>query len=689
MDFYRSSIRDAQLLDAASPLPLLSRVLKEAAELVDKQPPEDDPDRGEALRLAVTQFAEKILFVDHANYYRILGLNRDADTVLIKDHYKWLSRLLFPVADMVHWNESNGVLLNRAYSVLRDPKFRKAYTEEFLSKSSIDKTLGVKREAAVRTGGGQGQGAAAEAVASVPGQAQFPAEENSSPEQASVHPGRNSEEPSFIETNIHRLNPTPFAKAKPDRFPVDLMSAAAVSAGPAPTAIPVNNGGAFPPPTETGQAARGSWGSLAAKIGLPIIVGLGVFVYLSDIPLPFIDHRDRHRPEPVTINSPAAAVGDGQLIARSEPPIQVSTGGQKTEDEPSHDAASDLNARTNEPVTITFNDEKPSSAAVTDKQIVPVQPLSSGKPAGQIPTSSVPGDGSSMGAGQTNPASPLHHATEQVHAKTIHPKQAIKPAASSTPPPVISAVKRPPPPLPVHRPLTAQSKPASPLHAVTEQAQTKIARIEQVPTPAAPPAPPPTPVESAGEQPPSRPMDLSVHPDSAAVPDKEVVSVQPPLSGDKLAIAAAQMLPPPLPGSSSSTGQSNPASPLQAVTEHQLESLVKTFISSYEAGDMDIFMSLLSDDAHTKSQKDRDSIRTAYDQLFLATRNRRLKLSGIKWVHAADGTMVGRAPFLLTLNQEGKRDPLQYRGTMIFQVENRSTHLLIKQFDYEYKGKKD
>ena len=145
LDFFRSSVRDERLLDASSPLPpSFTQMLKTAAEIADKQPPEAKPGQGEALREAVTQFAERALFSDQANYYRILGLNRDADTAQIKDHYKWLSSLLFPVADVMHWNEADSQLLNRAYSVLRDPRYRKSYNEEFFNKSAVEKTVEAK-----------------------------------------------------------------------------------------------------------------------------------------------------------------------------------------------------------------------------------------------------------------------------------------------------------------------------------------------------------------------------------------------------------------------------------------------------------------------------------------------------------------------------------------------------------------
>jgi hypothetical protein len=99
-------------------------------------------------------------------------------------------------------------------------------------------------------------------------------------------------------------------------------------------------------------------------------------------------------------------------------------------------------------------------------------------------------------------------------------------------------------------------------------------------------------------------------------------------------------------------------------------------------------MSLFSDDAHTTSQKDRESIRIAYNQFFQATRNRRLRLQKLEWSHVDQNTLIGRAPFILTLSQEGQKNPSQFSGTLIFHVENRSPHLLITQFDYEYKENK-
>ena len=95
-------------------------------------------------------------------------------------------------------------------------------------------------------------------------------------------------------------------------------------------------------------------------------------------------------------------------------------------------------------------------------------------------------------------------------------------------------------------------------------------------------------------------------------------------------------------------------------------------------------MSLFAEDAHTKAQRDREAIRLAYNQFFQGTQNRRLRLRDLTWTHDGQDTLIGRSPFVLTLKQEGQKKPVQFRGTIIFHVVNRSPHLLITQFDYEY-----
>lgn len=701
LDFFRASIRDVRLYDTATPMPpLLSLELKAAAELVDKQPP-GDPSQDEALRLAVTQYAERILFIDHSNYYRILGLNRDADTAQIKDHYKWLSRLMFPVGDMVHWNEADGELLNRAYSVLREPKSRKAYDEELVNKSDIDNTTGVKREVTARAG--SGRGSVAEAVASVPGQAQIPAEGGLTPEQAPAHPRRGAQGSSYSEANKHRVKPTPSARVETARSSRDLMLAAAMSSRSASKAIPETDGGAFPSPAKTVKGTRGSRDSLAVKIAIPIAVGLAVLVYLDVIPLSFIDDRVEIRPPPVTTNIPPASE-TGEIIARSDSPIQGLDAGDNDGLDAAlkpPDAISDLHDGTPEPATTDTGSELPDLSAAPDAPVAAapppdaltaqheVTPAATQAPAVKFePAPPATAPLSSRVTKREGTAAPPQDRAQPTHAEQV---VSSKPAAPSVPPPapVKSAGQQPSPPSldvsshPATGSVAATQAPAKEIKAapvppataplssrVTNregtttplQDKTKPAHTEQVSKPAASSVPLPSPVKSAGEQ--------------------------PSLSGEKLAKAAPQLAPPLNAGDSSSSDQSNPASPLQAVNEHHLESLVKTFITSYEAGDTDIFMSLLSDDAHTKSQRDRESIRIAYNQLFQGTRNRRLKLQELEWTPAENDTLIGRAPFLLTLIQEGQKKPLRFSGTLVFHVKNSDSHLLITQFDYEYKGNK-
>ena len=721
LNFFNSSIRDERLLDAASPLPpLLSRVLQSAAELIDKQPPEGDAARIEEIRRAVNQLAERILFLDHENYYRILGLNIDAEAAQIKNHYKWLTRLLFPGSDIEHWNESNAALLNRAYSVLRDPAIRKAYTEEFLSNSAADKKRGTDQEATAGTG--VRRGAASEDAAPASVQNQLPSGEPTTG-HTTAQPGRVTEGSTFIAANLNRVNPTPFAGVGTPRISPDSVPAAAVNTGPVPMTEPVTAAG-VPLSQESVPVSRIARVSLAVA-GLLIVAGAGVWLFLGDISLPFMDHGVEIPTPPMAMNQPgtagsplttqelsgqvnravgenenravtqgdstAAPDGTGQVAARSEPEITGLAGevgsGPDTVGNPINDASPPAQFNGNqEPLSATPGGGTADFGAVPDKQVAPPAPPVLTPHALSAQDASAPATEAITGKAESAPippspssrvAKPMRESPAR-HVKTV---SQTKQAGAKTPSKDKDVAAKTSPPAKAKSSRRAESAPVP-----ARASKPEVAKSAQGAKTA--PARQPTPVKGADEKPSSLSADASVHP--GAGPAVAAAAVQPLAGGEALAVTAAKTPPSPVPAAGSSTSPPTPESPFQAVTEQQLEILIKSFISSYEAGDLDIFMSLFSEDAHTKAQKDRESIRQAYNQFFQGTRNRRLKLlQGLQWKRADKGTLVGQAPFQLRLNTEDKRAALQYSGILIFHVENRSPHLLITQFDYEYKKKKE
>ena len=83
----------------------------------------------EELRDASVFFVEQVFLASGADYYRLHGLDRNADAADIKEHHRLLMRLLHP--DRPHadrqWQASAASRVNQAYTVLRDPERRRQY----------------------------------------------------------------------------------------------------------------------------------------------------------------------------------------------------------------------------------------------------------------------------------------------------------------------------------------------------------------------------------------------------------------------------------------------------------------------------------------------------------------------------------------------------------------------------------
>ena len=89
-----------------------------------------DDEIQEAIRL----YIKNVLLSSSANYYLRLGLESDADSELIRTHYKFLFRLFQPVLETndENWDETYTRRINQAYGILRSPEKRAEY-DRFLS----------------------------------------------------------------------------------------------------------------------------------------------------------------------------------------------------------------------------------------------------------------------------------------------------------------------------------------------------------------------------------------------------------------------------------------------------------------------------------------------------------------------------------------------------------------------------
>jgi len=114
----------------------------------------------------------------------------------------------------------------------------------------------------------------------------------------------------------------------------------------------------------------------------------------------------------------------------------------------------------------------------------------------------------------------------------------------------------------------------------------------------------------------------------------------------------------------------------QRITTTTLSTLMHRFVSSYETGNLDQFMSLFTEDAQTNERRNRDEIRTDYDDLFQTTDRRQLKLIEFNW-EPGNHTVQGWGRFEVKVRKKGRPEVTKYVGGLKFQVEKPGPQLRI------------
>ncbi len=122
------------------------------------------------------------------------------------------------------------------------------------------------------------------------------------------------------------------------------------------------------------------------------------------------------------------------------------------------------------------------------------------------------------------------------------------------------------------------------------------------------------------------------------------------------------------------------ATPKQSTPERfttaALSTLMHRFVSSYETGNLDQFMSLFTEDAQTNERRNRNEIRTDYDDLFQTTDQRQLKLIDFNW-EPGNHTVQGWGRFEVKVRKKGRPEVTIYVGGLKFQVEKPGPQLRI------------
>jgi hypothetical protein len=151
--FYRAPGQYSQLRDARLPLPAgVSELLGAHAHALSAEQIDDTAARlncsPEECRAAVTFFIKQALLEARGDHYRTLGVSRDADSALIRQHYHYLIRLFHPDRDLNRegWETLYAPVINEAWNQLRTPAKRREYDASLPPPDAFDAVLAQGRD---------------------------------------------------------------------------------------------------------------------------------------------------------------------------------------------------------------------------------------------------------------------------------------------------------------------------------------------------------------------------------------------------------------------------------------------------------------------------------------------------------------------------------------------------------------
>lgn len=582
--YFRAPQQFPELSDVGRPLPagigdFLNGAMNEADGLADVLPDLWKQASPQERREATLYFVKHVLLASGGDYYRCLGLGRDASGDEIRKNFHALIHLLSvgPAAEMSHWDENSAIRINEAYSVLRQPDKRRAYDADLLPLAAAAPAMPAAPapETTVSRPTGRGTGdssfmakhllkrnagssrseapAADRSAAQNPSSAPPPSPRPSDP--ASTTTGAKPFQ-QFLDSHFDRAEP---ALAEEELRRLEYLQLGRRDYEPATGNGDAPEGEVILPDlkdrsaliiSETASAHTSRVGPLVIVV-VSLSVLLGIVVYAKYTVAPRL-------PEPAMDSAPAPETARSGFDA-------VTGIASPREEEQQRDAPA------------------PSESGADD--------ISGSKG----DATGAPGSDASAGASSEGNGAASHPAAEP---NVDIPPRETEQRASATPP----REARPPAP--------SRSEQASPRAAAPalEEAQTSGA---------ARPAPP---VASSMER--EIPASAAVTP-GKGVPDTAVSGLAPADSGANVLVEAP------------------PAE--NAITQTEIDRLVATFISAYRAGDIEAFLNLFARDVRTNGRNDIAGIRGDYERFFAETAIREFSLKDMRWnISAGTASGKGR-----------------------------------------------
>lgn len=207
-----------------------------------------------------------------------------------------------------------------------------------------------------------------------------------------------------------------------------------------------------------------------------------------------------------------------------------------------------------------------------------------------------------------------------------------------------------------------QTPPAvAPARAAPEPAPQRAA----APAPSAPPAPPAAETSAA----PAVAAAAAVGAVVAAEPAAASPQAQPE-EAEQAAVAVAAR---PADPASPTAPKASP----NRITQAELTTLLRKFAFTYEAGDIEQFISLFDDDVRTNDRASKAGLREDYESLFKNSINRQMLLGNVAW-EINDKQANGFGNFEVRIKRAGDEEVKTFKGSLTFYVEKVDGRLRIK-----------
>jgi hypothetical protein len=112
--------------------------------------------------------------------------------------------------------------------------------------------------------------------------------------------------------------------------------------------------------------------------------------------------------------------------------------------------------------------------------------------------------------------------------------------------------------------------------------------------------------------------------------------------------------------------------------------MLQRFVADYEAGDLNGFMRLFSEQARTNERVGRNEIRQDYLKLFQNTDTRRMQLQGVTF-NVDNNQAQGLGNFNVKVQRKGESEVRVYTGSLSFSIEKQGQELRITRL-YHYQN---